>query len=232
MLADAMTSELRHQYHQRLAELEDRLLGMGHAVLDMLDEVMIALREGDSDRAAAVIRADNDVDQRYREVQGCVYTLLARQAPVAGDLRLLTATMHANIHLERMGDLCVNIAKLLTLAGAQSPDPDLGAQLEEMGTRAARIIRQSLDAFAGRDPDSARRLDRLDDPIDRLNKGLFQRLETLAASDERQLRWAIGMVLVARSLERLADHAVDIGGQVIFAVTGEFVELADNSSAG
>jgi phosphate transport system protein len=222
-------AELRRQYHQQLVLLEDRLLAMGHAVLDMLAGVMAALHERDLARAAAIIRADDDVDRRYREVQADVYTLLARQAPVAGNLRLITAIMHTNIHLERMGDLCVNIAKLVTLVEPLPEDADLRGQLEEMGAQASRVISQALDAFARRDPAAARRLEILDDPIDRLNKGLFRRLAALAATDESRLEWAIGMVLVARYLERLGDHAVDIGEQVIFAVTGEFVELASNS---
>ncbi|HUH08585.1 MAG TPA: phosphate signaling complex protein PhoU [Egibacteraceae bacterium] len=221
--------ELRREHRDRLADLEDRLLTMGNQVLDMIDEAMAALGAHDQDRAAAVIRSDDRLDQQYQEVQESVFTVLALQSPVASELRLLTAMLHINIHLERMGDLCVNIGKFTQLVENLLDDADLMAQLQEMGRHAHRTITRSMEAFARRDVVIARQLPELDDPLDRLNKGLFLRLVKLAASDEERLDWAMRMVLVARYLERLGDHAVDIGEQVIFAVTAETVELASNS---
>ncbi|MGH3665217.1 MAG: phosphate signaling complex protein PhoU [Egibacteraceae bacterium] len=221
--------ELRREYRDRMTALEDDVLSMGHLVLDMLDEALRALAAQDTERAADVIRSDDRLDARYVDVQQQILTTLALQAPVASELRLLSAFIHANIHLERMGDLCVNIAKFVQLAEPFDHDPDLLDQLQEMGGHARRLISRSLDAVARRDLDIVRQLPELDEPIDQLNKGLFRRLVQLAADDETRLDWAIRMVLVARYIERIGDHAVDIGEQVIFAVTGEQVELASNS---
>ncbi len=224
--------QLCREYRGQLSELEDRLLEMGSRVLDMVSAAMSALEERDTERAAAVIRADDRLDRLYGMLQSEVFTTMALQAPVASELRLLGALLHANIHLERMGDLCVNIAKFVQLIGDLPADAQLMAQLQEMGQHARRVIARSLEAFAHRDVDTAMQLPELDDPLDRLNKGLFRRLVKLAAADETRLDWAMRMVLVARYLERLGDHAVDIGEQVVFAVTGETVELASNSPPG
>ncbi|MBA2530296.1 MAG: phosphate signaling complex protein PhoU [Euzebyales bacterium] len=222
-------SQLRTQYRDRLSHLEDDLLGMGALVLEMLSEVMRALADNDQDRAAAVIRSDDRLDERYTDVQAGILTLLALQAPVASELRLVSAFLHANIHLERMGDLCVNIAKFVQLVELPGEEPELMAQLQEMGSHARRVITRSLEAFTRRDVDLVNTLPELDEPLDQLNKGLFKRLVQTAAGDEQRLDWAVKMVMVARYLERLGDHAVDIGEQVIFAVTGQTVELASNS---
>lgn len=221
--------ELRREYRGRLSQLEDRLLEMGNRVLDMVSEAMSALADGDVQRGAAVIRADDRLDRMYAAMQEEIFTTMALQAPVASELRLLGALLHANIHLERMGDLCVNIGKFVRLTEDLPTDPELMAQLLDMGQHARRVIARSLEAFARRDVDMVMELPELDDPLDRLNKGLFRRLVQLAAADETRLDWAMRMVLVARYLERLGDHAVDIGEQAIFAVTGEAVELASNS---
>ncbi len=221
--------QLRREYRQRLSALEDDLLVIGEQVLDMLGDVMDALGKRDVERAAAVIRADDVLDERYRAVQEGIITTLALQAPVASELRLVTAFLHANVHLERMGDLCVNIAKFVQLSADLDHDPELLVQLQEMGQHARRVIDRSLEAFARRDIDAVRELPGLDDPLDRLNKGLFRRLVEVASAEEERLDWAMSMVLVSRYLERLGDHAVDIGEQTLFAVTGEAVELASNS---
>ncbi len=221
--------ELRRDYRDRLTDLEDDLIAMGNRVLEMLAEAMTALGNHDQQRAAAVIRADDRIDAAYQRIQEGVLTTIALHAPVASELRLLSAFMHANIHLERMGDLCVNIGKFVALVEDFSDDPELMAQLQEMGQHARRVIGRSLEALARRDLELVHTLPELDEPLDQLNKGLFKRLVRLAAADETRLDWAMRMVLVARYLERLGDHAVDIGEQVIFAVTGESVELASNS---
>jgi phosphate transport system protein len=148
---------------------------------------------------------------------------------VARELRLLQAFVHINVHLERMGDQCVNLAKMVALTGRLEQDPELQAQVEEMGSHARRVASACIHALRSRDVDLAQSLPELDEPVDRLNKGLFKRLAQLAAADDSHLDWAMRMVLVTRYLERLADHAVDVGEYVIFAETGERVELSSNS---
>ncbi len=221
--------KLRHEYRDRLASLEDDLLSMGARVLDMVDACVDALARHDTEAAQAVIRSDDPLDAAYNAFEDGVLTTIALQGPVASELRLLTAFLHTNVHLERMGDLCVNISKFVLLVEDYAHDPELMAQLQEMGGHAHRVIARSLDALSRRDLDLVLSLPRLDEPLDQLNKGLFARLVRLAATDEQRLDWAVSMVLVARYLERLGDHAVDIGEQVHFMVTGRRVELASNS---
>ncbi len=221
--------KLRREYRDRLAELEDDLLTMGTRVLDMLSASMEALVRRDVSAAHEVIRSDDRLDALYNACEEGVLTTIALQSPVASELRLLAAFLHMNVHLERMGDLCVNIAKFVLLVEEFTDDPELTAQLQEMGGHARRVIARSLDAFSRRDLELVFSLPQLDEPLDQLNKGLFARLVRLAATDEERLDWAMRMVLVARYLERLGDHAVDIGEQVHFAVTGRRIELASNS---
>ncbi len=223
-----MPVQIRREFHEQLASIEDTLLTMGDHVLDMAVEVMQALGDSDLERARGVISADDRVDELSHAVEQDTFTVLALQSPVARELRLLQAFLHSNIHIERMGDQCVNIAKFVALTESMHDDPELMAQLQDMGTHARKVVSQAMQALRNRDVELAQRLSVLDEPVDRLNKGLFKRLAHLAG-DEEHLDWAIRMVLVARYLERLADHAVDVGEQVIFAVTGERVELSSNS---
>lgn len=221
--------QLRREYREGLSEIEDTILAMGSRVIEMLAEAMEALGAHDQQRAEAVIRADDLLDEQYEQVHENILTMLALQAPVATELRLLSAFLHSNIHLERMGDLAVNIAKIVTLVDPEAGDPDLMAQVQDMAQHARRVINRSLEALAKRDMDLVATLPALDDPIDRLNRGLFKRLVKLAIVEESKLDWAMRMVLVSRYLERLGDHAVDIGEQVHFVVTGQNIELASNS---
>jgi phosphate transport system protein len=123
----------------------------------------------------------------------------------------------------------VNIAKIVTLIDTDADDPELMAQVQEMAQHAKRVIERALEAFAKRDLEVVAELPLLDDPIDKLNRGLFKRMVRLAIADEAALDWAMRMVLVSRYLERMGDHAVDIGEQVYFVVTGHNIELASNS---
>lgn len=224
-----MGTELRREYRERLADIEDQLLVMGERALGMLARALDAITGRDPGAATEVIHTDDQLDREYAGVQDAILTTLALQAPVARDLRLVAALLHANIHVERMGDLCVNIARFAELGADDAGDPELIAQIDQMGQLAIRAGRRALEAFAARDPEAARELPVLDDPIDQLNRGLFRRLIDLGGADEQQLDWAIRMVLVARYLERFGDHAVDIAEQAIFAVTGDMVELSSNS---
>ena len=222
-------AKLRREYREGMSGLEDRILSMGGRVVEMLTESMEALAAHDEDRADVVIRADDLLDEQYEDVHDTILTLLALQAPVATQLRLLSAFIHCNIHLERMGDLAVNIAKIVSLVDVDSEDPELMAQVQDMAQHARRVIERALEALAKRDLDIVAELPALDDPIDKLNRGLFKRMVRLAIVEESKLDWAMRMVLVSRYLERMGDHAVDIGEQVHFIVTGDNIELASNS---
>ena len=175
-----------------------------------------------------MIAFDDDVDRRYLQIEDGIQSLLARQTPVATDLRLVLAMLHVNLHLERMADYCVTIAKLTKLVADVEPDAMLLQSLQEMGERAEEMIRVALDAFASRDLQAAESLVDLDELIDRANRRVVGRV--LGSSGDPGVReWGLRMMLVSRAIERIGDHAVDIGEQVAYLVTGEFREFTDAS---
>src|SRR5919201_6839211 len=163
-------------------------------------------------------------DNRYFAIEEGIQSLLARQTPVAVDLRLVLAMLHANLHLERMGDYCVTIAKLTKLVADFEPADNLVQAFEEMGQRAEEMTRIALDSFQRRDLEDASSLVELDELIDRANRRAVERILDLGG-DETKREWGLRMLLVSRCLERIGDHAVDIGEQTAFLVTGEFREF-------
>ena len=174
---------------------------------------------------------DDDVDRLYVHIEEEIQSLLARQTPVASDLRLVLAILHINLHLERMADYCVTIAKLTKLVADVEPDPALLQSLEEMGERAEEMIRVSLDSFANRDLAGAESLVDLDELIDRSNRRFVERVVEIVA-DPAIREWVLRMVLVSRTIERIGDHAVDIGEQTAYLLTAEFREFTDASHPG
>jgi phosphate transport system protein len=168
------------------------------------------------------------VDRLYLDVERRILGLFALQTPVASDLRLLTALLHINLHLERIADQAVNMAKITKLAAGLPPNPTVLQHLEEMGALALGMVGAAMAALTRRDLELARKLPELDDPIDRLNRGMLG--QVLGVSEDKQrLEWGIRMYVVSRQLERVGDNAVDIGEQVAFLVTGEFREFTDAS---
>ncbi|MBW3576212.1 MAG: phosphate signaling complex protein PhoU [Actinobacteria bacterium] len=220
---------MRNDFHAEMDRLIDELLSVGETVIEMLDRSVESVSRHDVELADTVIRMDNDVDAVYADVQQRLVRTMALQAPVASDLRLLSAMLHIDIHLERMGDYAVNIAKMGKLSAAFPGEPELVDQLREMRTIAIDVARRALAAFTHRNLEAAYGLPAADAAVNRLNIGMFHRLVRLASRDESYLEWATRMILVARQLERWSDHAVDIGEATIFAVTGETVELSSNA---
>ena len=178
--------------------------------------------------ADEVIAFDDEIDRRYFAIQEGIQSLLARQTPVAVDLRLVLAMLHANLHLERMGDYCVTIAKLTKLVADVDPDENLVQAFEEMGQRAEEMIRIALDSFQGRDLDAASSLVDLDELIDRANRNATEDVLSLGDSPAER-EYGLRMLVISRCVERIGDHAVDIGEQVAYLVTGEFREFSDAS---
>src|SRR5436190_5533378 len=200
----------------------------GELVLRSLRACVGALQAQDVELADEVIAFDDEIDRSYTALQEGVHAILARQTPVASDLRLVLAMLHINLHLERMADYCVTIAKLTKLSHGLARDDSLLEGLDEMGERAEEMIRVALDSFAERDLAGAERLVELDELIDRANRRVVDRLLRLGG-DESALEWGLRILLVSRCLERIGDHAVDIGEQTAYLVTGEFRELTDAS---
>jgi phosphate transport system protein len=222
-------SESRAQFHEELAELERMALGGLDMVAGALERAVETVMNQDVELASMVITDDDRIDGRYLEVHQGVLSLLARQAPVATDLRTVAAILHVIKHVERMGDQCVNMAKLVPLGGHDPPaDPRLLENLARMGDLARRQVVQCKLAFERRDVELAQDLVRQDDQIDKLNRDCFHIALEIGDDPDRR-EWAMHMMLVARCLERIGDNAVDIGEQTAFVVTGLFREFEDAS---
>ncbi|MEA2190944.1 MAG: phosphate transport system protein [Solirubrobacteraceae bacterium] len=218
--------EARIHFQQEILRLEEQALGGLDMVVGILDNALESLAHCDAELAAIVVADDDRVNGRYLEVHQGVLSLLALQAPVAGDLRLVAALLHLVKHLERIGDQCTNIAKMVPLLGHEPPtDDEIVARITAMGAQARSQVRQARQSFALRDPELALDLSRQDDTLDRLNREIFRRAIDIGGDDADLREWAMSMILVARALERIGDNAVDIGEQTVFVVTGLFRDL-------
>jgi phosphate transport system protein len=219
----------RSHFQEELAKLEVQALGGLDMVVGALDRALETVQQQDIELASMVIADDDRIDGRYLEVHQGVLSLLALQAPVAGDLRLVAALLHIMKNIERMGDQCVNMAKLVPLAGHEPPsDARILADIQQMGEQARDQVVQCRQAFERRDVNLAQDLVRQDDKIDRLNRDVFH-LALEIGDDPDRREWAMHMTLVARCIERIGDNAVDIGEQTVFVVTGLFREFEDAS---
>ena len=224
-----MPERTRLHFQEELHNLEEMALGGLDMVVATLDRALEALSQRDIELASLVIDDDDRIDWRYLEVHQGILSLLALQAPVATDLRTVAALLHVIHHIERMGDQCVNIAKLIPLSGHEPPvDDRIVSRIDQMGQLVRSQVAQAKQAFSRRDAGLAEDLVRQDDEIDRLNRECFSiALEIGDDADRRE--WASYMMLVARALERIGDNAVDIGEQAAFVVTGLFREFSDAS---
>jgi len=227
-----MAEKTRVHYQEELEGLERSALGGLDLVMAALERTMEAVEQQDVELAEQIVADDDRIDGRYLEVHQAILTLLATQAPVATDLRLISALLHVIHSVERMGDQCVNVAKVIPLTGNDAPQrPEMVERIIRMGTQARSMLSQAKKAFEGRDVELARDLVRQDDLIDDLNKECFQ-VAVQVGEDADVREWAMTMMLVARAIERIGDNAVDIGEQVAFVVTGLFREFEDASHPG
>jgi phosphate transport system protein len=212
------------RFHDTLERLEVDVQAQGALVRVALARATRGLVTGDAALCGAVVAGDDEVDRRYLDIERWVVDLLGHHAPVASDLRLLTAVLHINLHLERIGDMAVNVARLgQVVAGA----PRSGAwirHLEQMSDSAVWMVELAMQAFGARDARGSQRIPALDDRVDELNRSLLAAM--LAPSQPLdQLAWVVHLHDAGRHLERAADHAVDIAEQVWFLVTGELQEF-------
>jgi phosphate transport system protein len=223
---------VRASFHHELEELEDSLQEEGALVLRALRSALNALARGDDELADEVISFDDEIDHRYLRIEQGVQSLLARQTPVATDLRLVLAVLRVNMHLERMADYCVTVAKLTKLMGGLDVESErILSSLGDMGERAEQMIRVALDAFADRNLEKAQSLQELDELIDRANRQATDDVLSLGNSLEER-EYGLRMLVISRCVERIGDHAVDIGEQAAYLVTGELRELTDASHPG
>jgi phosphate transport system protein len=211
-----------------LDRVEAQIQEEGQRVVSAIHGAIRALQGRDVELADEVIAFDDEIDAQFLAIQGAITALLALQTPVARDLRLLLAMLHINLLLERSADGCVTVAKLSRLVADAAPDPALVDVLVEMGDRAEEMVRVALDSFAKRDLAGAESLVDLDELIDRANRRFVERLVDVMAEPELR-EWGLRMVVVARTIERIGDRAVDIGEQTAYLLTAQFREFTDAS---
>ncbi|HEX7246193.1 MAG TPA: phosphate signaling complex protein PhoU [Solirubrobacterales bacterium] len=220
---------VRVEYQEELDRLEESSLGGLDLVSAALSRTLEAIEHQDVELAQIVVADDDRIDGRYLEVHQALITLLATQSPVATDLRLISALLHVLKNVERMGDQCVNICKMIPLTGNEPPaDEEMVKMILAMGGQTKALISQAKRAFADRDVELARDLVVQDDAVDDLNRECFRHALQIGDDADRR-EWAMTMLLAARAIERIGDNAVDIGEQVAFVVTGLFREFEDAS---
>ena len=207
---------------QQLTKTRQKLLRMGGLVEQMIDQAVQGLLQRDSAYAEKVPDQDEEVDQLEMEIDELCNTVLVRNQPTAIDLRFLVAVMKINNDLERMGDSAVNIVQSVVQLNEEPPlKPYI--DLPRMSSRVQEMVHDSLDAFVSKDAELARRVLGSDDEIDGLYKQIFRELLTFMIEDPKSVSRALHLLLIARNLERIADHATNIAEDVIYYVEGRDV---------
>jgi phosphate transport system protein len=212
---------MRDLYHEELDSIGTTLIEMTGLVAAALSQATDALLNADLQLAEKVISADEQVDALQQALDARALDLLARQQPVAGDLRTIITSLRMSADLERMGDLARHVAKVARLRYPDSAVPaELHASIIEMGRIGVELARKTGEIIDGRDVDAARGLEDEDDAVDRLHRELFSAL--LQDDAPYPIETAIDVTLIGRYYERFADHAVSVARRLIFLVTGEY----------
>lgn len=226
-MSNPLPDTQRH-FHDQLDLLEVGVLALGGMAERSLGSAMESLSKQDPELADVVIAGDDELDALYMTIEKQVFELLALQNPMGVDLRLISAVLHTNMHLERIGDMAVNIAKIGKAARGLPTNETMLSHLNEMTDVVRPMIRTAVEAFAKRDLELAMKVVEMDEPVDRINRGMY-RLVAQSGDSSEMLEWAARMMVVSRQLERAGDYAVDIAEQVAFLLTGEFREFTDAS---
>ncbi|GAA1811706.1 phosphate signaling complex protein PhoU [Luedemannella flava] len=211
---------MREEFQAELDEVSRLLVAMADEVRGLLSRATTALLVADKELGEAVISGDTAVNDLYREVEEKVYLLLARQAPVASDLRHVVTALHIATDIERMGDLAKHVARTaLRRHPAVAVPPELAKVIKKMADAADALAAKISEVLAHKDAEKAAELERDDDIIDELHRGLF--VVMLGAAWQHGVEAAIDGALLGRFYERFADHAVNAGYQLFYFVTGE-----------
>ena len=221
----------RSHFHEKLEAMEMELLTLGELAGNAVQNSVEAVMHQDDALAKRVIAEDDEIDRLYIDLDQQMLSLLALQAPVAADLRLISVVIHSSLHLERVGDQAVNVAKMQQVTRDLPANETILQQIGEMGHIVVEMVRVAMDALRRRDLELSLRLPKMDDPVDRFNRNMHFEVAKLA-DEPRALEWGMHMNLASRALERVGDNAVDIGEQVAFLVSGEFREFTDASHPG
>jgi phosphate transport system protein len=224
------TKDTQVHFHQDLDALEQLVLSMVDRAEQMVEMAVQAVTTDDTDLAERVVQLDDGIDETYLAVHRDWTTLMARHQPMGSDLRKMTVLIQLNVTFERMGDQCVNIAKIARFNAGLPRVERICEQVREMGDLVRPMIRTAIESYVRGDLDEARLLPAMDQPVDRLNANMYK--ETVAARDNPDLlEWATKMLMVSRALERIGDQAVDFAEQTAYLITGERAEFVEEGMA-
>ncbi len=211
---------MRDIYHERLDAVSDQLVEMTRLAGVAMGRASSALLDADLAAAESVIAGDEDLDRLQRDLEERTYDLLARQQPVATDLRILVTGLRMSTDIERMGDLAGHVAKVARLRYPDCAVPvDVSTTIAEMGAVAVRMAAKAGRVIDAKDVEAALELERDDDEMDRLHRALFTAL--LDEDRSHSIEAAIDVTLIGRYYERFADHAVSVGRREVYLVTGQ-----------
>jgi phosphate transport system protein len=226
-------TETRRVFHEELNELEADVIRLAALASEAIQAGGSALLDFDLAGADEVISNDAAIDDLTHSIEDRIYLLMARQQPMATDLRTLVSLLRIIHELERTGDLMVNVAKATRRLYPHALEPRMRGIIDHMRDQATAQLKVAIDAFADRDIHRALALKDMDDVMDDLQKELFRVVLSTPATDEATVQRAVQMALVGRHFERIADHTVNFGERVCFMVTGHFrSELSDRDTAG
>jgi phosphate transport system protein len=211
---------MREQYHRELDRLDQDVVRMGALVEKATEQATIALIESDAELARRVMEADNEIDDLYVDIERRVLSVLAKQAPVARDLRLIVAILRATHDLERAGDLAYNVAKVAVKQVPVARIKAISGLLVELSAKSRSLLSKAIDAWAEKDIALARSLQDFDDDIDQLHKRFYREIFALH-KDDASFETAMNAALVGRWFERIADHGVNVAEGVQFYITGQ-----------
>ncbi|GGT33286.1 phosphate signaling complex protein PhoU [Nonomuraea spiralis] len=210
---------MRDAYHEELDLLTGKLVEMTRLVRSAISRATTALLDADLQLAESVISRDQEVNATFADIESSIFELMARQQPVAVDLRMVITALRMGTDLERMGDLAVHVAKVARLRHPDSAiPPETRSTIVEMGQIAENLVTKAGSCVASRDVESALELEQDDDAMDRLHRRLFRNI--LAKDWQHGVEPAIDITLIGRYYERYADHAVRVAGDVVYLVTG------------
>jgi phosphate transport system protein len=222
---------ISRRYDQDLEQLRERILAMGGNLVGMIKETMRALLERDSAAARRMIEYDHEINRQEVLIDELSLNIIALRQPAASDLRFITLALKVSTDLERIGDLCVNIAER-ALELNEEPQLKPYIDLPKMAEAAEGMIVDALEAFLRGDADLAAAVTRRDDYIDQLNSQIFRELLTFMMEDPKTITRATRLIFVGKNLERIADHATNIAEMVIFMVKGKDIRHLANLKDG
>ncbi len=215
---------MRTEYTEQLKNLKIKLIKMGSLVQKIIEESLVALLNQDMEKARNIYLMDDRIDELELEIETECMRLIALQQPMAKDLRIIGTILKAITDLERMGDHAVNIAKQTEIIG-EEPFVKPLVDIPRMAHLAEDMVAKALDAFMKEDVALAREVAHDDDAVDDLYESIYTELLEMMIRDQKIIKQAINLLFIGRFLERIADHATNIGERVIYMVTGERVEI-------